>query len=175
MTTGYVSGKRKDPYRAYGFRVMRMDGTVMGAFHKVTGLHAEIEVTPYREGDEAGRMRKIPGLADFDNIVLERGLDTNQTMYGWFKKVFNLFGQADPDDEFREDLFIVLLDHRGIEVKRWKAVECWPAVYELDDLDAESSDILFERIELANEGWEPVQTNSAADIRQNVGAVGGLF
>jgi phage tail-like protein len=158
MAQGYVTGKRKDPYRQFGFRVIRADGTVLGAFHKVSGLHAEIEVTDYREGDEAARVRKIPGLASFDNIVLERGIDTDNIMYNWFRKVFNLFGQAKPDDEFRDDIFIILLDHRGIEVKRWKCYECWPAVYEADDLDAQSSDILFERIELANEGWEPVET-----------------
>lgn len=40
----------------------------------------------------------------------------------------------------------------GVKVKEWEVYEAWPAVMEVGDLDAESSDVLIETLELANEG-----------------------
>jgi hypothetical protein len=37
-------------------------------------------------------------------------------------------------------------------VKKWEVYEAWAAVLEIGNLDPESSDVLIETLELANEG-----------------------
>src|SRR5579862_2069552 len=68
---------RNDPYPAYNFEVIVAgisdDGaSVRGSFSEVSGLGAEITPIEYRTGSEPNRVRKLPGLNKFTNIVLKR-------------------------------------------------------------------------------------------------------
>ena len=70
---------RNDPYPAYNFEVIVAgisdDGaSVRGSFSEVSGLGAEITTIEYRTGSEPNRVRKLPGLNKFTNIILKRGI-----------------------------------------------------------------------------------------------------
>jgi len=150
----FLYGKRVDPYRGFRFRVLDVSGNDLGGFTTVSGLRDETEVVEYREGIDGITARKLPGFTSSDNIVLEKGLAVGTEIQDWRDEVWD--AQADstqlPDAEFRRDLIIQLLDQRGVVVKEWKILEAWPSVYEIDTMDANSSDVLLERVELANEG-----------------------
>jgi len=151
----FVQAKRRDPLRGYKFRVTDMSkGALLGGFNSVTGLRKEIEVVNYREGEDGAVVRKLPGLTEFPNIVLQKGMSENTSLQEWSDEVYRIHGDntLPADDVLRRNIRIVLLNREGVITKAWRVEECWPAIYEIGDLDAESSDVLMERVELANEG-----------------------
>jgi len=158
----FLFGKRVDPYRGFRFRVLDVSGTELGGFTTVSGLRDETEVVEYREGIDGITARKLPGFTTSDNIVLERGLSVDETLQNWRDEVWNARQDNTvlPDSEFRRDLLVQLLDQRGQVVKQWKILEAWPSIYEIDTLDASSSDVLIERMEIANEGHYLVPTSA---------------
>jgi phage tail-like protein len=103
-------------------------------------------------------MHKLPGLTSYDNIVLERGMSPNDDFKKWREDIVriaesgNLGPDGLPTPDFRRNVIVELYDKGGVKVKEWEVFEAWPAVLEIGDLDAESSDVLIETLELANEG-----------------------
>jgi len=167
----YLYGKRVDPYRGFRFRVLDVSGAELGGFTTISGLRDETEVVEYREGNDGVTARKLPGFTSADNIVLERGLSVNEELQDWRNQVWN--AQQDDtlvaDDEFRRDVIVQLLDQRGDVVKQWKIIEAWPAIYEIDTLDAMNSDVLIERVELANEGHYLIPTANGLGLTTPAG------
>jgi len=155
QTSNYaVDGKRVDPYRGFRYTVKTIDGVRLAGFRTVSGLRSETEITEYREGIDGGRVLKLPGITNYDNIVLERGISADESLMVWRNQVFeaNKDPELAPDDVFRKDLIITLHNRQGQEVKKWQVYDAWPAIYEVDTLDSGSSDVIIERVELANEG-----------------------
>ncbi len=150
-------GARHDPYQGYKFRVV-IDGFTAGGFQKCSGLKEETEIAEYREGTDPVTMHKLPGLTKYDNIVLERGMSANEDFTKWREDIVriaesgNLGPDGLPTPDFRRNVIVEVYDKGGVKVKEWEVYEAWPAVMEIGDLDAESSDVLIETLELANEG-----------------------
>jgi phage tail-like protein len=152
---------RHDPYRGFKFKVV-IDGFTKAGFQKVSGLKEATEVTTYREGTDAVTSRKMPGLTEYDNVTLEQGLCNNDDFRKWRQKIVNLGKEAGaagdgpagtPDAlDFRKTVTIELFDKAGNKVKEWELQEAWPASLEIGDLDATSSDVVIESLELAHEG-----------------------
>jgi len=165
-----VTGKRVDPYRGFRFEVRTLGGVTLAGFRTVSGIRSETEVVEYREGLDGGQVRKLPGISNYDNIVLERGLSVDNALQKWRDQVAVPVhaGQGLPEDQFRADLEVVLKDYSGNEVKAWHIYECWPAVYEIDSFDASSSDVVLERVELANEGHVLVRNSSSSGSLKDV-------
>lgn len=158
-----AGSQRHDPYRGFKFKVV-IEGFTKAGFQKVSGLKESTEVTPYREGTDAVTPRKVPGLTEYDNVTLEHGLSANDEFRAWRKQVVNL-GKEDgaggtgqtgtaPSKEFRKTVVISLFDKAGNEVKQWELIEAWPASLEIGDLDAMSSDVVIESMEMAHEGMK---------------------
>jgi phage tail-like protein len=104
-----------------------------------------VDVIEHREGGENTRVRKIPGMTKYSNIVLKWGLADDRQLYDWHREVID--GTVN-----RKGGSIVLLDRAGQEVARWVFERAWPTVYNGPDLNAESSDVAIETLELAHEG-----------------------
>jgi phage tail-like protein len=172
--------KRHDPFRKFQFTlaiqvptpqpdgatpIFAKQGGILG-FSEISGLRSETELVEYKEGDNTLN-RKIPGKSSFDNIVCSRGMDPDNTLSNWRSSVVErkqggLFAGAGivmaamNDENIRMDLVISLYDRRGIHqggrlLKQWKAWECWPVVYEVEELSGNASDVLIERVEFATE------------------------
>jgi phage tail-like protein len=138
---------RHDPYKSFNFRV-EIDG-MAAAFTEVGGLESEVEVVEYREGGEETRLRKLPGLAKYTNIVLKRGITQDAQLWNWHKQVLD--GNVQ-----RRNGSVILLDDEGQEQVRWNFVNSWPSRYIGPTLDATSNDVAVETLELAYEGLERV-------------------
>ena len=115
----------------------------------MSGLESETAVIEYRTGAEATRVRKLPGLTKYANIVLKRGMTQDTSLWGWRQQIAN--GKAD-----RRSGSIILLDQSGNEVHRWNFVEGWPAKIEGPALNARANEIAIETLEIAHEGLELV-------------------
>jgi phage tail-like protein len=138
---------RHDPYKAFNFRV-EIEG-MTAAFTEVGGLESEVEVVEYREGGEETRLRKLPGLLKYTNIVLKRGITQDAQLWNWHKQVLD--GNVQ-----RRNGSVILLDDQGAEQVRWNFVDSWPCKYIGPTLNGKSSEVAIETLELAHEGLERV-------------------
>jgi phage tail-like protein len=140
-------GKRNDPYGQFNF-LIEIDGVVKGGFSEASGLTTDTNIIEYREGaEQQGTTRKLPGLMKYNNIVLKRGWTRDKSLWAWRKKVID--GKTQ-----RNSGSIVLLDEARNEALRWNFREGWPSKWEGPALNAKTSEVAVETLEIAHEGLE---------------------
>lgn len=135
---------RSDPLRSFRFR-LEIDGVQRAGFSECTGFDRSIDAIDYRQGSEPARARKLPGLAKYGNVILERGLTDSTELYDWHRQIVN-------GDQVRKNVAIVVVDEQGSEQARFEILEAWPCKYDSTELDAKSNDVGVETLELCNEG-----------------------
>jgi phage tail-like protein len=140
-------GKRNDPYGQFNF-LIEIDGVVKGGFSEASGLTTDTNIIEYREGSEQhGSTRKLPGLIKYNNIVLKRGWTKDKSLWQWRKKAID--GKTQ-----RNNGSIVLLDEARNEALRFNFREGWPSKWEGPALNAKTSEVAIETLEIAHEGLE---------------------
>jgi phage tail-like protein len=138
---------RNDPFTAGNFRVV-IDGVTATSFSEVRGLEASIEVVEYRPGDaRINTEQKLPGLNKFTNVTLKRGFTRDLSLWNWIHAAMN--GTVS-----RASVVITLLDQADNPVLNWKLRNAWPCRWSGPALNAGSSDVAIEELELAHEGLE---------------------
>lgn len=141
---------RHDPLRNFRFRV-EIDNFPSAAFSEVFIEPTTTEVIEYREGSEAARVRKLPGLTRFGNVTLKRGVTTSLDLVNWHLQVVR--GEI---ATARRSVTIVVLDDAGNDIARFNVSDAWPIKYDPGDLNAKGNEVFIELLELANEGIERV-------------------
>ncbi len=141
-------GQRTDPYKNFKFLV-EIDGIAVAGFSECEGLTTEVDVIEYREGNEDITVRKHPGLVKYSNITLKRGITGSKDLYNWYKEVVK--GKI---KQIRRNMAIVLLDDEGNQAVRWVVRNAWPMKYTGPTLNAKSSEVAIETLEIAHEGFE---------------------
>jgi phage tail-like protein len=139
-------GKRNDPFGQFNFLV-EVDGVIQAGFSEASGLTTDTNVIEYREGNEITTTRKLPGLMKYNNIVLKRGWTKDKRLWEWRKKVID--GKTQ-----RASGAIILLDEARNEALRWNFREGWPSKWEGPALNAKTSEVAIETLEIAHEGLE---------------------
>ena len=139
---------RIDPFTIGNFRVA-IDGIPASSFSQVQGLTATIDVIDYRAGSDTppGVERKLPGLNKFTNITLKRGLTRDLSLWNWINA-------AMAGNVARAGVVITLLDQADNPVLNWRLRNAWPCRWSGPVLDAGSSDVAIEELEIAHEGLE---------------------
>lgn len=135
-----------DPFASFNFK-LEIAGVTVAGFSECTGLSSEQNVIDYREGQEEITARKLPGLTKYTNIVLKRGITTDNTIYVWRKTV------TDKNIE-RKNISIILQDENHVDSVRWDVVNAWPSKYTAPDLKATANEIAIEAVEITHEGLE---------------------
>jgi phage tail-like protein len=144
-----ASGDRNDPYGQFNF-LIQIDGVTKAGFSEVSGLTTDTNVMEYREGDETNQgahntVRKLPGLVKYTNIVLKRGWTKDQSLWTWRKSVLD--GKTQ-----RQSGSISLLDEGRNKVLSWKFFAAWPLKWEGPALNAKTSEVAIETLEIVHEG-----------------------
>ena len=140
---------RSDPFPGFNF-VVEIDNIPTAGFKEVSGLEGSIDVVEYREGaDQSLAARKLPGIVKYTNVILKRGLTDSRDLYQWWDAV----AAGKPD---RRAVAIILLDRERNAVRRWLLREAWPVRYAISSLDAGTTAVAVEALELAHEGFELV-------------------
>jgi phage tail-like protein len=145
---------RIDPLRNFRFRV-DIDNVARAGFAEVSGLEITTEAIDYREGTDPPHARKLSGLTKYGNVTLKWGLVTGANaleLFQWHRAIAT--GQL---VDSRRRVVIVLQDEAGIDQARFVIHEAWPVKYETSALNATSTDVVIETLELANEGIERIQ------------------
>lgn len=141
-----MPANQNDPFGAFNFFV-EIDGVTKAAFTEVSGLEVDVDVIEYREGGDPLGVRKLPGLVKYGNIVLKRGLTADHSLWDWIKKVIDGAVQ-------RTDMTITLLDDQRQPVLAWHIKRAWPRKWTGPALNAKSSEVAIESLEIAHEGLE---------------------
>jgi phage tail-like protein len=137
---------RSDPYKAFNF-IVEIDGVQSAGFTECSGLSTETAIIEYREGSDPDHVRKLPGIHKFSNITLKRGMTSNRELWQWRNNIIQ--GQIDR----RNGAIIIMSDDRK-EVARITFVSGWPSKWEGPHLNAQSSEVAIETLEIAHEGLE---------------------
>lgn len=146
MTAQAPIGGRTEPLPSRNFRV-EIDGVVQASFSEVSGLGCQTEVIEYREGGDSGSVRYLPGLTRCGPVILKSGLTNSKELWNWYKSVMD--GNVQ-----RKSASIVVMDNSKVEQARYNLFECWPTMYAISPLDASSSGVLVEELDLAVERIE---------------------
>ena len=138
-----ATGSRTDPYGGYNFLV-EIDGVTQAGFQEVSGLDASTDATDYREGSDPMHTRKLPGLNKYTPITLKRGITDSDELWKWRATV--IAGNAE-----RRNGSIILLDQTGQEKLRWNFFNAWPSKWTGPALNATSSSVAVESLEITHE------------------------
>ncbi|MBK7754887.1 MAG: phage tail protein [Deltaproteobacteria bacterium] len=117
---------------------------IIGGFKSVSGMDSETEVIEFKQGNDMV-VRKKPGRTTYANIVLERGYTATDDLWQWRKNIEQ--GKID-----RRAGSIIILDQDGeTEIGRYNFYEGWPCKWYVPDMDADSSAMAIEKVEIAVE------------------------
>jgi phage tail-like protein len=111
------------------------------------------EVTVNKGQDKSQVVRtKLPGNVKSGNITLKRGMTNSLTIWKWFEAV-----QEGKWAAQRKIASLSIYDQAGNEQARFDLAGAWPASYKIADVNARSSDIEIEEIEVAFEEFKRVK------------------
>ncbi len=139
---------RHDPFRGFRFR-LEIDGLTSAAFSDVVIGATATDVVDYRDGSEPAHVRKLSGLTRFGNVTLRRGMTSSLDLVQWHQQIVTGGLSA-----ARKQIAIVIEAETGADVARFVVHEAWPVKFGAVELNATSSEVLIETLELANEGIE---------------------
>ena len=155
--------------RAYLF-IVEIDGIETARFQKYEGLETETYVYEVEEGGLNHATRKFRGRTRFPNLILEKGITENDSLFNWFKETCLENKKLE-----RKNGSVVLKDTEGNEVKRWNFYRAFPCRWIGPRLVTNlGSDFAVERIEIAHEGIEvdndsePQENDNWFHIGQNM-------
>lgn len=110
------------------------------------------EVTPNKWGKaQKGQVvrTKLPGNVKSGNLTLRRGITSSIALWNWFQKV-----QDGKWADQRKNASLTIYDQAGQEQARFELAGAWPTSYKIADVNARSTDIEIEEVEVAFEEFK---------------------
>ena len=103
----------------------------------------ELEEETHNEGGENRFIHKFPGRARFGDLVLKRGLLTGSAVRAWCEAAIQ-----DLDIQ-PTTVWVTILDEAHEPLQTYTFINAWPKKWSVSDLNAESSELVVESLELA--------------------------
>ena len=136
------------PFGQFNFMV-QISGVAAAGFSEVSGLSTDTNIMEYREGTDnnngVNTVRKLVGLVKYTNIVCKRGWTQDASLWTWRKSVLD--GKTQ-----RQSGSIILYDEGRNKVLSWSFHNGWPVKWDGPALNAKTSDVAIETLEIAHEG-----------------------
>lgn len=134
---------REDPLRGFRF-LLEIEGITSGGFTRVKGLSREVKYESYREGGVIEYEHKLITQVSYPVVVLERGLALDD-LWKW--------ALAAADGEVRRRTIRIRLQNEANEkMWAWQIEYALPVKWTASDLDAQTSPVVMETLELAHHG-----------------------
>src|SRR5262245_65972991 len=134
---------RVDPLRGFRFLV-EIEGITSAGFMRVKGISREVKYESYREGGVNEYEHKLVTQVSYPVVVLERGLALDD-LWKWALAV------ADGEVK-RKTIWVRLQNEAGERTCAWQIEHALPVKWTASDLDAQSSQVVMESLELAHHG-----------------------
>jgi phage tail-like protein len=145
-----------ESYRTHGF-VVEIEG-IRCPVTKVTGLNEGMTDTIEQSDGGSPFVRKIAsGIVKFDTLVIERNMDGtifDAFFRSWFSDMFQLNGPSGGSSVRRNGAIIKL--ENGQEVLRFAFYEGWVKSSKFADLEAASTNLFKQTLEIEHNGLERV-------------------
>jgi len=131
---------RLTPY----FFAIEVEGIQCAIFKKCEGLEIYNDIFEYEEGEYNVSTRKFIGQVHFQNIVLERGISYNRSLFDWFH-----YTTLWDNEKERKHGSIILMDSSWKEMRRWNFFRAFPCRWVGPSLKAElGTEYPIEKIEI---------------------------
>jgi phage tail-like protein len=134
---------RQDPLRAFRF-LIEIDAIASGGFTRIKGLTRELKHESYREGGVNEYEHKLVTQVTYPVLVLERGLALDD-LWNWAQ-------DAADGIVTRKTVRIRLQDEADERAWAWQIAWAIPVKWTASDLDAQTSPVVIESLELAHHG-----------------------
>ena len=138
------------PYLSAHF-VLEVDGLSSVSFSKCSGLAGEVGVEEYAEGGENRFMHRLPVRASFGNLVLTQGAGPSTELWSWFYE-YHRSGLVRPRDG--QVSLISTIEGAPVPVRVWTFQRGWPVKLTGPELDAQTSAVAVESVEIAHHGLQ---------------------
>lgn len=126
------------------------------SFAECDGLDLTIEVKTIREGGANHVAYRVPGIVNYANLSLKRGMTENLDLWKWVQ-----YSIEDP--YLRAKAEVVLLAQDGkTERMRYQLHRCMPIKFKAPALNAKDGAIAIEEFQLAYEKFNLVAPKSGA-------------
>jgi phage tail-like protein len=141
---------RDRPYAQFNFLVdlgSGDTGSVQAGFQECSGIGMSVDVAEYRNGnDRENGVRKLTGLARYEDVTLKRGVIGSLDLYQWLAQI------RDGDEKALRSVTIQLLaeDHASV-VLTWKLARARIVRHVSGPLNAKATDVALEELTLAYE------------------------
>jgi phage tail-like protein len=146
----------QESYRTHGFLV-EIEGTQCPVT-KVTGLNEGMTETIEQPDGGSPTVHKISsGIIKFDTLVIERNMDGSRFdgfFKDWFTEMFQLNGNT-RNSSVRRNGAVIKLEN-GEDVLRFAFYGAWIKSSKFADLEAGSTNLFKQTIELEHDGLERV-------------------
>ena len=158
MANNQNSGGMPYPLTKMNFFVS-VDGGGTAAFNEVTGIDASVDVVEFRQGNSGSLTPvKIPGLVHHGNITLKFGYTVGNEFKNWVIKCCS-DNRGEGFDRHNVTIELINIQEGGptsmVEAvgsgPQWVLTDAWVAKYNAPDLNATTSEVAIESVEIAYE------------------------
>jgi phage tail-like protein len=169
-----AGGQPVSPSYALGFRfTVRIDAVSdLGSWQSCTGLKVEFKTTDVKRGGDYLTNRRLPDKAVYSKVVLKRAVlgDHSSKIQDWLKASAKdwLAGEITKGST----VWITVYDSNDKPVLEWVLTNARPSAWQGPDLDAKSSSVATETLELEHEGFEVRKPAGPAGGAAGTGAAG---
>ena len=130
---------------------LEFDGITINAITEVTGLKMEQDIVQYRQDGAGGsyQIRRLPGRHKTPDITLTRRLTADHSFDHWVAD-----SRLDTKADTSKAGAIIVFDHQGNPIKRYKLTNTRPKSLEVASLTAGDTSYLSEKLVLSCESIE---------------------
>ena len=159
MGTPYLNdGQSSYPLTKMNFLVTVDNVSGTAAFTEVTGIEATVDVIEFRQGNSGSPSPvKLPGLVKHGNVTLKFGYVMDSAFKTWIQECVSEHRGEMP----RSKVQIEMIDINGgapsqlvtsiTGARVWVLTNAWVTKYNAPDLNASTSEVAIESVEIAYE------------------------
>lgn len=147
------------PFVAFNFAVeIYPDGSsaplAEASFAECDGIEVTYDIKTIREGGANDRAIRVPGIANYSNLTLKRGMTSNFDLWKWAQD-----SMADP--ALRANAEVVMFADDGVtERARFQLHRCLPVKFKAPTFNAKDGNVAIEEFQLAYEKFDIVMPPS---------------
>lgn len=135
---------------------------VDASFQEISGIRAEWGVEEVTEGGENRFVHRLPKPAKYSNLVLKRGIVTQDSFLAEW--VGQTIGSGLSLPVVTQNLLVTLLGESGLPLIAWGFVNAYPQRWEVAALNSSESKVLTETLEFSYNYFERVNLGSGASV-----------
>jgi phage tail-like protein len=149
------------PFTAFNFSVeIYPDGAsaplAEASFAECDGLEMTMEIKTIREGGANDRAVRVPGIINYSNLTLKRGMTTNFDLWKWAQDTII-------DPALRANAEVVMFAEDGVtERARFQLHRCLPIKFKAPAFNAKDGNVAIEEFQLAYEKFDIVMPPAEA-------------